>query len=156
MSAGFASTGSMSRSDSWAPRSTNGSTPRPRLSRLAARDRSSFDVTIRGAGAFPPVGRPRALWLGITEGAEALSAMATEVDRTLTDAGWSLDPKPFRPHLTLARADGVPAGAAIGRRLAEAAADLDLRFRVSTVGLFESLTGGGPARYVPVATADLT
>ena len=29
-------------------------------------------------------------------------------------AGWDLDPKPFRPHLTLARSDGVPAGAAIG------------------------------------------
>jgi 2'-5' RNA ligase len=123
--------------------------------RVAARDVAAFDVAIRGAGAFPPFGRPRALWLGIAEGAEGLSALAADVDRALAAAGWSLDPKPFRPHLTLARADGVPAGPAIRSRLIEAAGDLDVRFRATTVGLFESLTGGGPARYLPVATADL-
>jgi RNA 2',3'-cyclic 3'-phosphodiesterase len=116
---------------------------------------TAFDVAIRGAGAFPPVGRPRALWLGITDGADELSTLAAAVDRALAEAGWSLDPKPFRAHLTLARADGVPAGSAIGAKLAEVAADLDLRFRATSIGLFESLTGGGPARYVPVETVQL-
>ena len=73
-----------------------------------------------------------------------------------THAGWVLDPKPFRPHLTLARSDGVPAGAAIGARLIEAAEDIEVRFRAERVGLFESLTGGGPARYEPVEVVDLT
>jgi 2'-5' RNA ligase len=71
------------------------------------------------------------------------------------DAGWTLDPKPFRAHLTLARSDGVPAGGAIADRLVAAAADLHLRFRAERIGLFESLTGGGPARYEPIETADL-
>ena len=30
------------------------------------------------------------------------------------------------------------------------ASDLHLRFQVDRVGLFESLTGGGPARYEPL------
>jgi 2'-5' RNA ligase len=123
--------------------------------RAAAMGVDAFEVVINGAGVFPPAGRPRALWLGITEGERALAALAAGVDTALGDAGWSLEPKPFRPHLTLARADGVPAGRAVGARLAAAAADLDLRFRATTIGLFESHTGAGPARYEPVVMADL-
>jgi 2'-5' RNA ligase len=123
--------------------------------RRVGREVTAFDVAVQGAGAFPPVGRPRALWLGITQGAGELSTLAAAVDRALADAGWSLDPRPFRAHLTLARADGVAGGSAIGAKLAEAAADLDLRFRATSMGLFESLTGGGPARYVPVETVRL-
>jgi 2'-5' RNA ligase len=72
--------------------------------------------------------------------------------------GWALAQYPYaiRPHLTLARSDGVPAGAAIGARLIEAAEDIEVRFRAARVGLFESLTGGGPARYEPVEVVDLT
>ena len=73
----------------------------------------------------------------------------------MTDAGWGFDPKPFRAHLTLARSDGVPAGGAIADRLVEAAADLDVWFRASRIGLFESLTGGGPARYEPLEMVEL-
>ena len=123
--------------------------------RTAARSADPFDISIGGAGAFPPSGRPRALWLGLREGVAELAALALGVDRALTDAGWAFDPKPFRAHLTLARSDGVPAGAAIADRLVEAAADLDVGFRASRIGLFESLTGGGPARYEPLETVDL-
>jgi 2'-5' RNA ligase len=138
-----------------------GPTPEDRLAaavaavEAAAKERAPFDVTIGGAGAFPPVGRPRALWLGLRAGEDGVAGLAGAVDRALADAGWSFDPKPFRAHLTLARSDGVPAGAAIGARLAESAAGLDLRFRAERIGLYESLTGGGPARYVPLAMADL-
>jgi RNA 2',3'-cyclic 3'-phosphodiesterase len=121
----------------------------------AARGRAPFDVAIGGAGVFPPVGRPRALWLGLRAGADGLTGLAQAVDGELSRAGWALDPKPFRPHLTLARSDGVPAGAAIGARLSELAAGIDIGFRAEQIGLYESLTGGGPARYVPLAVADL-
>lgn len=123
--------------------------------RAAAHGRPPFDVAIGGAGTFPPGRRPRALWLDIRAGDADLSGLALAVDRALEDAGWSLDPKPFRPHLTLARSDGVPAGAAIGARLEAAAEEMDVRFRADRIGLFESLTGGGPARYEPLAVVHL-
>ena len=123
--------------------------------RAAAATATPFDISIGGAGTFPPAGRPRALWLGLREGETELTALARSVDEMLTLAGWELDPRPYRPHLTLARSDGVPAGSAIGDRLVSAAADLDVRFRAESVGLFESLTGGGPARYVPLEMARL-
>jgi len=124
--------------------------------RGATEGRSAFDISIGGGGTFPPHGRPRALWLDVRDGEEGLVGLAGEIDRELTHAGWALDPKPFRPHLTLARSDGVPAGAAIGARLIEAAEDLEVRFGADRVGLYESVTGGGPARYEPVEVVDLT
>lgn len=117
--------------------------------------RSAFDISIGGGGTFPPQGRPRALWLDVRDGEEGLVGLAAEIDRELAHAGWVLEPKPFRPHLTLARSDGVPAGAAIGARLIEAADDLDVRFQAERVGLYESLTGGGPARYEPLEVVGL-
>ena len=121
--------------------------------RAAAAAAASFGISIGGAGTFPPTGRPRALWLGVRAGEVELADLARTVDAELAGAGWAFDPKAFRAHLTLARSDGVPAGAAIGARLADAAATLDLRFRAERIGLFESLTGGGPARYEPLEMA---
>ena len=123
--------------------------------RGATEGRSAFDISIGGGGTFPPHGRPRALWLDVRDGEEGLVGLAGEIDRELRHAGWVLDPKPFRPHLTLARSDGVPAGAAIGARLIGAAEDLEVRFGADRVGLYESVTGGGPARYEPVEVVDL-
>ena len=59
------------------------------------------------------------------------------------------------PTLTLARSDGVPAGSLVAGRLLTAAADLDLRWTADRVVLFESQTGGGPARYVRLLEAEL-
>jgi RNA 2',3'-cyclic 3'-phosphodiesterase len=123
--------------------------------RAAAVGGEPFDLTIGGAGVFPPTGRPRALWLGLRSGEAELAGIAQTVDRELQLAGWAPEIRPFRAHLTLARADGVPAGSAIGSRLIEAAADLSVAFRAERIGLFESLTGGGPARYEPLVMAGL-
>ena len=121
----------------------------------AATGHGRIAVTLGGAGTFPPVGRPRALWLGVRRGADDLTRLAGSVDRSLVERGWPAETRPFRAHLTLARADGVPAGAAIGASLAAAAADLEVAFELSEIGLFESLTGGGPARYEPLELAVL-
>ena len=118
--------------------------------RSVATQADPFDLVIGSAGAFPPVGRPRALWLGIREGGQPLTDLAATVEQSLVDAGWPPEPRPYRAHLTLARADGVAAGAEIGARLSAAAADLQIEARIDRIGLFESLTGGGPARYEPL------
>jgi 2'-5' RNA ligase len=66
--------------------------------RTGARDQSAFDISIGGGGTFPPGGRPRALWLDVRAGTDGLVGLAGGIDRALTDAGWVLDAKPFRPH----------------------------------------------------------
>ena len=118
--------------------------------RAAAAAAHPFEVALGGAGVFPAHGRPRTLWLGLREGENEMAALAGAVDAALVAAGWAFEPKPYSAHLTLARSDGVPAGMAIGAHLMAEAADMEVRFRVERIGLFESLTGGGPARYEPL------
>lgn len=112
-------------------------------------------MELAGAGTFPPHGRPRALWLGIVQGAEALGDLATQLDTTLAVAGWPSEHRPFRPHLTLARSDGVAVGPLVADRLVNAMAERRIPVVIDRLALFESVTGGGPARYVPVASSQL-
>lgn len=114
-----------------------------------------IDLELGGAGTFPPNGRPRALWIGIAAGAAALAQLAVALNTALADAGWERDDRPFRAHLTLARSDGVPAGTLVADRVAAVMADRRIAARVESIGLFESVTGGGPARYVPVTSVPL-
>lgn len=118
--------------------------------RMAAVSGAPFDLVIGGAGTFPARGHPRALWLGMRAGSEPLGRLAAQVDAALVERGWPAETRPFRAHLTLARSDGVAAGALIGARLEQAAEALEIGARIDRIGLFESLTGGGPARYVPL------
>ena len=124
--------------------------PATRAAVLGSAAGPGFDVELNGGGAFPSPDRPRTLWLGIVDGAAALASLAGHLDEALAVAGWPPPDRPFRPHLTLARSDGITAGAGLAQRLMSEAADLHLRFGVDRVGLFESLTGGGPARYEPL------
>ncbi|MEO8230295.1 MAG: RNA 2',3'-cyclic phosphodiesterase [Chloroflexota bacterium] len=123
--------------------------------RAAAATTAPFEAGISGAGAFPGPDRPRALWLGIGPGAEELAALTRAVDRELAGRGWPAAERPFRPHLTLARSDGIASGARTAERLVAASAGLDIAWPVDRLILFESVTGGGPARYVPIDEAPL-
>ncbi len=123
--------------------------------RAAGAEGQPFEIAIGGAGTFPNDARPRALWLGLRSGGPDLAGLASGVDRALAEVGWPMDSKPFRAHLTLARADGVPAGARIAARLIEAAVGLRIASPIDRIGLYESLTGGGPARYEPIEMVPL-
>jgi RNA 2',3'-cyclic 3'-phosphodiesterase len=107
-----------------------------------------FEVGLAGAGAFPNPTRPRVLWLGVGRGIEPLNELTSRLASALAEHGWARDDRPVRPHLTLARCDGVAAGPLVASRLLAATVELDLRWTADQVVLFESQTGGGPARYL--------
>lgn len=120
-----------------------------------ARDTAPFPIAIASAGAFPSATRPRVLWLGLHEGAESMARVASSLDAGLSLLGWTAEARPYRAHLTLARCDGVRAGPAVARKLTELAAALDTRFEADRLVLFESVTGRGPARYLPLHEAPM-
>ena len=120
-----------------------------------AGDSAPFEARISGAGAFPSPTRPRAVFLRVGEGAALLADLADRLTAALAENGWPPGERPFAAHLTLARSDGVPGASLAVEALVEAAASLDAAWTVDRIVLFESLLGGGPARYVPLRSAPL-
>ena len=120
-----------------------------------ARSTATFEVGIAGAGAFPSAGRPRALWLDLASGRDELAAAAAALEDELVATGLERTDRPYRAHLTVARADGVRAGADVARRLVEAATGLQATFTAGELVLFQTIQGGGPARYERLRSAPL-
>jgi 2'-5' RNA ligase len=139
-----------------------GPTPVDRVSNLEravdalAADVAPFPVTIAGAGAFPDPAHPRTLWLGLEAGTERLAWVAGELEKAVTAGGAALATKPFTPHLTIARTDGLRSGPAAAQAIRTAAEALDARFTADRIVLYRSLLGHGPARYEPLHEARLT
>ena len=62
----------------------------------------AFELRTAALGAFPDPGRARVLWLGLAPSPD-LERLSADLREALATAGKAFDPKPFRPHLTLAR-----------------------------------------------------
>jgi len=63
-----------------------------------------FELEWRGVGTFPNNKHPRALWLGVINGAAPLAHLEAEVSRRLAqDRAVELDERALLPHLTIGR-----------------------------------------------------
>jgi len=85
-----------------------------------ARDTAPFSVQYRGVGCFARRGVPGPIWLGMSEGAGELGALAARLDGALVAVGLTeAERRPFAAHLTLGRVkdgrDGEELMAAIRR-----------------------------------------
>ena len=60
-------------------------------------------VQLAGVGAFPNARRASVVWLGLRDGADGLSRVAATVESASVVAGFAPEPRPFAPHLTVAR-----------------------------------------------------
>ena len=103
----------------------------PRVEALIAALKEPLDVrpfTMRvgGAGAFPPSGAPRAIWLGIVAGREGLVAIHDRLRSRLVPLGFEPEGREYNPHLTIARVKDVrpPGRTAMRRALREGTDDI--------------------------------
>ena len=64
---------------------------------------SPFRLELGDAGAFPNLGRPRVLWVGVAGDVNKLDALQADVEAALAGMGFILDNRRYNPHLTLAR-----------------------------------------------------
>jgi 2'-5' RNA ligase len=75
------------------------------LSQAAKRAASKaipFELIVAGAGAFPPRGQPRVLWIGIEDTSEQLGKLQQALEDECDKEGFAREPRPFHPHLTIA------------------------------------------------------
>jgi 2'-5' RNA ligase len=117
----------------------------------AVAGRSPFQLTLRGLGAFPSVGRPRIIWAGIADGAAELAAVAARVDHALVPLGFPAEERPFSAHVTLGRVRTPRRNPRLSQALS-AAADVELiTVPVARVSLMRSDLSPRGARYSELA-----
>ena len=75
---------------------------------LAGFQGEAFSLQGRGLGVFPSPRQPRILFAALTP-APVLLELQAQVEQALHAIGLDEDPKPFRPHVTLARLRRVDA-----------------------------------------------
>jgi RNA 2',3'-cyclic 3'-phosphodiesterase len=119
----------------------------------ATQAQKACDLTIARLGVFPHAQRPNVVWAGL-EGADVLTALATELETGLEPYGFPRENRPFVPHLTLARVKARPPESL--RELLSRHATTEFgTARVEHVELIRSEPGPDGSRYTDLASAPL-
>ena len=124
--------------------------------RRAAADSPPLEPALHGAGIFGGR-RPRVLWLGLNGDLDGLQTLAAQLNLELEREGWPAEPRPLRPHITLARARRGASAAqlAAGRTLAAGLETRSEPFAVTAAQLIQSRLRPTGAEYSTLASAPL-
>jgi len=68
-----------------------------------ARGIPPFEVRVGKVGTFPPGGRPRVVWVGVTPIGDGLMRCRDAIEAAVSPLGFPTEGRLFEPHLTLAR-----------------------------------------------------
>jgi 2'-5' RNA ligase len=130
----------------------------PRLAEAAdhaAARHGALDMSVREIGAFPNFRRARVVWIGV-EQERRLELLHHDLELACEAAGFEVEGRPFRPHITLAR---VRSPLAVDRMKSFARAARSVRVHatvpVRQITLFESTLAPSGARYRCVHSATL-
>jgi 2'-5' RNA ligase len=69
----------------------------------SAKEIKPFSLILEGAGAFPPRGAARVLWLGVKDKSQNLSELQKRLETETERIGFERERRAFKPHLTIAR-----------------------------------------------------
>lgn len=122
-----------------------------RLAEDALSGEQPFRLKLAHAGVFGPSESPRILWIG-TEPSSPLTVIRDHVYNASLQAGFSLDKKPFKPHITIARKCTAPDFSL--DKLAGTADIYPEAFTARTVTLYRTHIGKRPS-YEPVHSISL-
>jgi len=114
-----------------------------------------LEISIRDVGAFPNLRRARVVWIGV-EQERRLELLHHDLEIECERAGFEVEGRPFRPHVTLARVRS-PLPAERMRSFARVARSVRVQATVPVerITLFESTLAPSGARYRRVHSATL-
>ncbi len=69
---------------------------------VTAKNTHAFPLTISGWGSFPR-GNEAIVWAGVSQGQAPLEQLYQELGKNLAKAGFPREPRPYHPHITIAR-----------------------------------------------------
>ena len=106
-----------------------------------------LSFSVEGIGGFGSSTRPRVLWLGLTGDTAALAALKSDLEERLAPLGYEPEKRPFKPHLTLARARMPSGDPALARCIRSCRTSSFGRARVDRLIVFRSDLSPKGARY---------
>jgi 2'-5' RNA ligase len=109
-----------------------------------------FILALEGAGAFPPRGAPRILWLGINDSSGALLQLQSQLEEECERAGFAREERPFHPHVTVARMRTPRAARQLARLHQELGFEAD-EFSVTELVVMQSELAAGGSRYTEIS-----
>jgi 2'-5' RNA ligase len=116
---------------------------------------SSFNTEITGVGVFPNTHNPKVLWLGFNN-LRPLQEAYKRLGELLQANSFPYDPKPLKPHLTLARIKSLGDSRPLDNLLSEFREHSFGTISIDRVVLFESIsTPSGPV-YKPLFVQQLS
>ncbi|MEO6527977.1 MAG: RNA 2',3'-cyclic phosphodiesterase [Gemmatimonadaceae bacterium] len=120
--------------------------------RVAANHRL-LEMNVREVGAFPNFRRARVVWIGVEQDPR-LELLHHDLEIACEQAGFEVEGRPFRPHITLARVH-APITIERARALARVARSVRLRVaeQVKQITLIESMLAPSGAHYRRVHAA---
>ena len=107
---------------------------------------SKFDLSPHGLGVFPDDRRPHTLFIGADTGASEITRLASSLKTELAREDFEIEPRPFVPHLTLARLKGRPPSSMMRALLFEPRESIG-SLHVENFMLMESNPSRGGVRY---------
>ena len=105
----------------------------------------AFFLPIQGVGTFGGA-HPTVVWAGLGKGHPHLFALHKRVQDAVLHAGLEPDLKPFHPHITLGRANGVSSATLLPFLRRNAEMELGL-WKVTGFAMFSSVLSPEGARY---------
>jgi 2'-5' RNA ligase len=121
----------------------------------AAAGHAPMEMVVREVGAFPNFRRARVVWIGV-EQERRLELLHHDLELACERAGFEVEGRPFRPHITLARVR-TPLPVERLRAFARVARSVRVSATVPVehITLFESTLAPSGARYRRVHSATL-
>lgn len=117
-----------------------------------------LQLRLSGLGAFPNRQQARVLWAGTEGDLDSLAALQKLVDQAVATLGYSLEKRPFRPHLTIGRVrDSIPhqLRQTIGQAVAAAELPPTDFWKVDTLHLIRSSLTPSGAIYTSIGSVAL-
>ncbi len=110
----------------------------------ALKDIDSFELICKGLGIFRSVYNPKALWLGFDKSG-MLNSLKVEIGKVISDFGFTIEERKFKPHLTLGRMKYIKDRNNLKLLLEKYKDTYIQKFQISEIIFYESqLTTVGP------------
>lgn len=100
----------------------------------------AFELSVGGLGVFPTIRRPKVVWVGV-QAPDELTALYKGIESEMARLGFTPEPRPFSPHLTLGRVShqaGSDDYEVIARAIKQSKVDFLGALRVCSLELFRS------------------